>query len=456
LVVFAKLLQPGEFGLYSIALSIIETAGVVTNMFFFEALIQHSRAEDRHFDSAFTASIAMSLCVFGLLWFVFPVISSSLNHSNLAVIGRALATTLLLSGPMSIFQARLVREFDFRVLALRTVLGRIVGALMGIAAALCGLGVWALVLQYMSMTLLGSLTLFIFSPWRPRITFHWRPLGELISYGIGSVITLAAAFATQRVFVFSVGTFLGVDQAGVLSLAFRLVDTVFSISAGAISQVLLPLMARLQNDRERLLDAYRSTLGLGCALIYPMFSGIGATAPELIELLFGKKWAAAAQPTLWLSFLVFVQAPQIFQISLLKMNGDITSVRNIRLAMLAFTLTGVAFVINFPTVTSALSLWSAGNAFHFLLLAMCIQLSLKVSTLEQLRLPLVPFVGSMIMAANIQFMRHLLQPDSSSTLLSLIVLCSIGALSYAVVILTFGRSLVRRALWIGASPTRDY
>src|SRR5262249_35761710 len=145
LVILAKLVGPQDFGVYSVALSIIEIAGIFTNMFFYEALIQSSKVEDRHFDGAFTASIVISVSMFGLVWFIFPLVASLIGDIRIITIGQVLACSLILTGPMSIFGAKLAREFVFRILALRTFVGRVVGALIGIAAALYGMGVWALV-----------------------------------------------------------------------------------------------------------------------------------------------------------------------------------------------------------------------------------------------------------------------------------------------------------------------
>src|SRR5258705_6769667 len=68
LVVLAKLLQPRDFGVFAVSLAVVETAGIFTNMIFHDALVQQSVVTEKHFDSAFTVSIVLSLFLYALLW----------------------------------------------------------------------------------------------------------------------------------------------------------------------------------------------------------------------------------------------------------------------------------------------------------------------------------------------------------------------------------------------------
>jgi len=68
LVVLAKLLQPRDFGVFSISLALVKVAGIFTNMIFHDALVQQSVVTEKNCDGAFAVSIALSLIVYALLW----------------------------------------------------------------------------------------------------------------------------------------------------------------------------------------------------------------------------------------------------------------------------------------------------------------------------------------------------------------------------------------------------
>ena len=46
LILFAKLLQPSDFGVFSVSLAVVEVASLFTNMLFHDALIQRSDITD--------------------------------------------------------------------------------------------------------------------------------------------------------------------------------------------------------------------------------------------------------------------------------------------------------------------------------------------------------------------------------------------------------------------------
>ena len=82
LVVLAKLLQPRDFGVFSVSLAVVETAGIFTNMIFHDALVQQSVVTEKHFDSAFTVSIVLSLIVYALLWIAFPYVALAVQDDR--------------------------------------------------------------------------------------------------------------------------------------------------------------------------------------------------------------------------------------------------------------------------------------------------------------------------------------------------------------------------------------
>src|SRR5665213_134909 len=186
---------------------------------------------------------------------------------------------------------------------MRTLVGRTGGAALGIAAAFFGYGLWSLVIQNLAMTILGAATLILLSEWRLRLTSDMRPARELLRFSFASVGSLFVIFVTERIFVVCVGIFLGLEKAGYLNLAFRLINTLRSVSVGAILQVALPSMSRLQFERERLANAYLTSQTLACTLLYPVFIGLGFLAPEIIKLFFGAKWLPSSGFMLPLSLL---------------------------------------------------------------------------------------------------------------------------------------------------------
>src|SRR5262249_36457564 len=111
---------------------------------------------------------------------------------------------------------------------------------------------------------------------------------------------------------------------------------------------------------------------------------------------------------------------------------------------------GVALT-KLPNTTLALSLWSANEFLTFLLLSVCIQLSLKFSVLEQLKLSLLPFAASCLMALSVELARKFLHP-MQPTVLALALLCLVGVATYIAILFIFGRDIVQNGLRLLQKP----
>ena len=437
LIFFAKLLQPSDFGAFSVSLAVVEVASLFTNMLFHDALIQRSDITDGHFHGALTVSIVLSVSVYALLWIAFPSVAALMGDDRVRDVGRVLGSGLLMTGPAAIIAARQSREFGFRVLALRTLAGRLCGAALGIISLFLGFGLWALVVQQLSVMLLSSATLLLFSWSHVRVTTTLRPVCDLLGYSLASITSLTAVFTTKRIFIFSVGVFLGTEKAGFLNLAFRLVDTVWAISATAVSQVLLPTLSRLQDNRPRLLNAYRITLKLALIVLLPAFAGIGALAPELIALMFGDKWVPASPYVLILSLLTFVQVPRLPATPLLSAAGYLRDVSGIGIVVLAYMLVATALT-RLSNEDVALAVWSGGEMLTFVGIAVALQRRLHIPIREQWSEIIAPLVAATIMVILVRFAQHVL-PAGQALVWQFAELALLAGASYTAIMLTFGR-----------------
>ena len=437
LVFFAKMLSPSDFGAFSVSLAVVEVAAIFTNMLFHDALIQGSDVTDVHFHGALTVSLVFSVAVYALLWIGFPSLAALVADDRIQGIGRVLGLGLLVTGPAGIIAARQSRGFGFRLLALRTLAGRLFGTVLGIACLFLGFGLWSLVIQHLSIVLLSSVTLFFCSSIHIRLTTTLRPIRDLLSFSLASITSLSAIFITKRIFVFSVGVFLGTEKTGILSLAFRLVDTVLAVSAGAISQVLLPTLSRLQDNRPRLLNAYKLTLKLAPTVLFPVFAGVGAIAPELIDLMFGGKWVAASPYVLILGMLTFVQVPRVPAIPLLSATGHLRDVAWINVAVLVYMI--VAVTLTRPANEYiALAVWGGGEFLTFAGIALALRRRLNIPFGEQWSQIISPLAGAIGMVIVVQFTRDIL-PASQPLIWRLPELAVLAGVSYMAVMLTFGR-----------------
>jgi len=293
IVVYARFLTPTELGIAAMALSVVQLLNIPVELLFHDALVQRKESTERHFDTAFSISVLLSLilmgvCVLGAEWF-----SGVVGVPEMAPVLQWMSLSLPFMGFASALIARQRREMEFRPLAVRSVVGRSLGGFAGIGLAIAGAGMWSLVAQQVLTVAFSTIFLWGLVSKRVRFRIHWQDGRELIRFGLFSTLFTFLAVSTQRIFILMVGALLGSHIAGYFDLAFRIVNTSRDLFFGAVSQLSLPIFARLQDSRQALAAAYTSAVQFTSALMFPLFVGLALCSSELVTLVFGARWDEA-------------------------------------------------------------------------------------------------------------------------------------------------------------------
>jgi len=374
-------------------------------------------------------------------WALAPAFAAWIHQPNAV---RVLAWMSLIF-PCSAASATLVaqqrRQFSFRTLALRSLIGRLIGGGIGIAAAVLGAGLWSLVLQQILIAAIGSFVLWIMAERTPRLQFRYAEFKQLFGFGVLSVSGQFLSISIRRVFTLLATSFIGVEAAGFLNLGFRVVDMFWTIAATAVAQVALPLLSGLQFEPARLKRAYQAATQFSCLAIYPCFVGLASVAPDVVDLLFGHRWQPSSPYIAVLGFLVLLQAPRMAFTPLLTALGKPRDSLVGLLAELGFMLAAV-WLSRVPSLPWAIGIWAASESMLFLVSGWVLRRATGYSVLEQFDGVLKPLLASLLMAAVVTESGTML-PVEFGPMLRLTLLVPLGVAIYTSTIFLLDRKLVK-------------
>ena len=425
LIVYLRLLSAADFGLYAAALALIEVLGVLVTMLFHNALVQRPQITERHFDTAFCATLVLSLIMALACWALAPLFAALVHRPSAVPVLAWMALVFPCSGVSATLVARQRRDLEFRSLAMRSLIGRLAGGAIGIAAACLGAGLWSLVLQQILIAAISSAVLWVNAARRPRLRFGYAEFRQLIGFGALSVSGLLLSTSIRRIYTLLASFLLGVETAGYLNLSFRVVDVFWAIAATAVSQVALPMLAGLQANPMRFKRAYQFSTQFSCLVLYPCFVGLATVAPDVIELLFGRRWLPSAPYVMVLGFLVLVQAPRLLITPVLTALGRPRDPLVGLAAELVFML-GLTAALGMGSLPAAIAIWVASECVLALVSTAVLRRATGYGVLEQSRGVLRPLLASLLMTAAVIETRLQLPPDWGP-LLRLTVLLPVGA-----------------------------
>ncbi len=440
LIVYLRLLSAADFGLFSTVLALVELLGVLVTMLFHNALVQRPDATELHFNTAFTATMALSFAMAIGCWVMAPLFAGWVHQPAAARVLMWMGLVFPCLGLSATLAARQRRHFAFRALALRSLMGRVIGGGIGIAAAFMGAGLWSLVIQQVLIAAIGSLVLWVTADETPRLQFRCGEFREMIGFGVLSVSGLFLSSSIRRVFTILASAFLGVEAAGYLNLSFRVVDMFWAIAATAVSQVALPLLAGLQFDSARLKRAYQASTAFSCLALYPCFVGLGAVAPDLVQRLFGQRWLPSAPYVAALGFLVLLQAPRLLFTPLLTALGRPRDSLVGLITELLFMLI-VSWTLGMPSLPWAIAIWVASEGVLVLVSSWVLRRVTGYSFPDQFAGILNPLLATLLMAVAVIEARLQL-PAGFGVTLRLTLLVPLGAAIFTCAICLLDRRLV--------------
>jgi O-antigen/teichoic acid export membrane protein len=304
LVVFttlARLLDPPAFGLVALVGVYNYFASMLADLGLGTALVQKKDLEPEHLHSLFWFNVACNgvLCIATVAlagW-----IAALLGEPKLVPLLRWSALGLVVAALTSVQTNLFIKRMDFRSPGIRTLVSNLVGGAIGVAMALAGYGVWALVGQQLGATLSGGIFIWRASDYKPAFVFSWKHLSDLL--GVGTSV-----FANAIVWFFS----SRIDQLVIGRIAGKLPDTLKSVVQQPLMEVSIPAFSQLQGDHPRMCTAMYRGAELNAVVMFALFGGVAVISKDIVPLLFGQKWADAAVVCALLSVYSLVGALQVF------------------------------------------------------------------------------------------------------------------------------------------------
>jgi O-antigen/teichoic acid export membrane protein len=367
LAVLGRLLTPTEFGQVAAGLTVIGLALALKSVGIGLALVQRREIEPAHVEAAFGFSLLFALALSGAGVLLAPLIADLYRIPDSAPIIQALSVMFLLRGLAWTSSFLCQRDMNFRALALIDFVAYIIGSAVTIALAVAGAGAWSLVIGYLVEAGLGSAALLWVRPppLRPRI--RWHALRDLLGFGTGQTAAgIANYFANQGDYIV-VGRFVGEAALGFYTRAYELIRYPSLIFNNIVGTVLFSSFSRLQDQPDRLGQAFRRVLFLNGALLLPMSAGLIVLGPEAIRILMGPGWDNAVLPFQIMAVSMLFRTSYKLGGIVARSSGDVFHLAWWQLVY-AVLVTGGALVSVRWGITGVSCTTALAVAFHFLAL----------------------------------------------------------------------------------------
>ena len=300
--ILARLLSPDDFGVVAIATVIIAFFNLFTDMGISPAIVQHKSLTKEELSDIFSftvwTGIGISILFFAASWLI-------------------------------------------------------AGGAGAITAALCGAGLYALIIN----PILSSILIFVISyqryPQRLRFTSGLKVLRKIFSYSAYQFLFNVINYFSRNLDKLLIGKYMSMSALGYYEKSYRLMMLPLQNITQVITPVMHPIFSDFQNDKEKLATSYERIVRFLSFIGLPLSVLLFFTAEEVTLIIFGDQWLPSVPVFRILALSVGIQIILSSSGSIFQAAGDTRSLFICGLFSSVLNVTGMlAGIFYFGTLTA--------------------------------------------------------------------------------------------------------
>ncbi len=300
-VVIARLLTPYDMGVFTVAVSIV---GLLATVRAFGLQGYFVRAADLTAEvqaSLFTLNAVMAL-VLALAIAGLSILGGALLQEDEV---RHLLLVMALVPLLSIFEflpsAGVEREGQFRAIAILSLARTLVSTAVMICLAFAGYSYMSLAYGQVASALVSLTGFNIVGRRYARLRLGLDQWRDITRYGLQILAINGVNSISSRLSELVLARLLGLSALGLFSRASGLYSILWDNVHLTIARILFVDFSKQRREGLSLREGYLRVLHMMTALLWPAFTGLAIISGPLVQLLYGKAWAAAALPLSLLS-----------------------------------------------------------------------------------------------------------------------------------------------------------
>jgi len=362
-VVVARLLSPEDFGLVAMVTVVTAVLNLFAGAGLSQSTVQRSRIDNQQISTLFWINILVGLILSLLCLVLAPLIVAVYSEPRLFWVTVAIGMGFFIGSAGVQHLALLERKLRYVTLAALEFVSQLVGISIGIYAAIAGYGYWALVASMVGASATLTMGAWIVTRWIPAWPKFKADILSLVHFGGTVTMNAMASYFAYNFDKFIIGRVLGAATLGPYALASQLINVPVYNTHTAIGGLVFSVLSRLQDDPVRFRNYFLKAYALVVSLTLPITIFLGVFSEDVVSVVLGPKWAAAAATFLLLSpsvlVLGFVAPLEWF----LWSSGRHT--RSLRIALVLSALAIIGCIAGLPYGTqgvaigfsTALTLW---------------------------------------------------------------------------------------------------
>lgn len=327
--ILARVLSAEDFGIVAVIVVFTNFFALLSDMGLGAGVIQNKGLSQEDINNIFSFTFYLALLLMGIFIICSWPISWFYKNAVYVPIGGMLSISVFFNTLNMIPNAKLLRDKQFLLIGIRTVVVALGSYFCTVLLALLGWGYYALVFQSVSASFFHFIFDYYHSGIRLKFTFSFKSVKKILGYSFYHFGYDLLNYFGRNLDNLLTGKFFGPVALGYYSKGYNLMLYPVNYLTYVITPALHPILSEHQNNKRYIYDTYirvfkvLSLLGTYIS-VFCFFS-----SKEIVLIFYGEKWAEVIPCIQYLSLSIW------FQMTASSCTGIFKSLGNTRLRFLS-------------------------------------------------------------------------------------------------------------------------
>lgn len=304
-VILARLLDILEFGVVAFCVLFLDFLAILITTGVREYIVTRKDISKLLINTCFISVSFIAIVVVTLFLQLFTLFLPEDSTPLLEQVFQVLIFLPLFSSINTVQIALLQREFEFKQLAIRSLISTVVAGSISVWFAYDGYGAWSLVIYKFGLVILDTIILFYITRFLPTLQFSFDIVKDVYRFCIPLLLSEVFNFWSSRVMQLFVSVFFGPASFALLDIAKKFSTLITQVSLTALRPVCLSFVSKAPLDEKgKSHSAFSAYIAF---FIAPALIAIGVYADGYVTLIFGEQWVSAIDIIEILSFAALAQ-----------------------------------------------------------------------------------------------------------------------------------------------------
>lgn len=309
-IILAWLLTPEDFGLMAMVVVCIGFILPIFDLGLGAAIIQKKDITSLQLSTLYWINILTGIFCYILIWLVAPFANLFFSTDiNLETFIRLSGLVFLIAPWGTQFGAILVKSLKFDLQQIINIVSILSTFTVAIGLAINDFGVFSLIYSYLFSRIVSTILNFHFGRkfHVPRFEFSLKSVKDLLNFGLFQTGTALVNYLSANIDKIFIGNILGPSALGLYTVVWNLVLLPLRKINPIVNNIAFPVFSKIKEISGQIHSYYSNAVILLMLINFPILLFLMLNSFQFLELLYGKKWLAAASTFSILSVVGFLK-----------------------------------------------------------------------------------------------------------------------------------------------------